>query len=69
MFQRRHRFKQSTSLKDRLVTEVMRLREKAKALPHGPEREQTLRRARQAEFAAHIDDWLASPGLRPPTRT
>jgi hypothetical protein len=26
-----------------------------------------LRRARQAETASHINDWLASPGLQPPT--
>jgi hypothetical protein len=25
-----------------------------------------LRRARQAETAAHINEWLRSPGLRPP---
>jgi hypothetical protein len=25
-----------------------------------------LRRARQAETAAHIDAWLKSPGLQPP---
>ena len=69
MFQRRRRFKQATSLKERLVSEVMRLREEAKTLPHGPERERALRRVKQAEFAAYIDDWLASPALRPSTRT
>jgi hypothetical protein len=25
-----------------------------------------LRKARQAETAAHINDWLTSPGLQPP---
>ena len=69
MFQRRRRFKQATSLKERLVSEVRRLREEAKTLPHGPERERALRRGKEAEFAAYIDDWLASPALRPPTRT
>jgi hypothetical protein len=29
-------------------------------------REALLRKARQAETAAHIDDWLRSPGLQPP---
>jgi hypothetical protein len=29
-------------------------------------RELLLRRARQAETAAHINEWLKSPGLRPP---
>jgi hypothetical protein len=26
-----------------------------------------IRRARQAETASHINEWLNSPGLRPPT--
>ena len=66
MFQRR-RFKQIQSLKDRLVSQVQRLREEAKLLPPGRERETKLRSARQAETAAHIDEWLQSPGLKPPT--
>jgi hypothetical protein len=31
-----------------------------------PEREATLRKARLVETASHIDEWLASPGLRAP---
>jgi hypothetical protein len=54
------------SLKDRLLEEAKRLAEEAKLLPHGPLREAVTKRARQAEIAAHMDDWLASPGLRPP---
>jgi hypothetical protein len=69
MFQRRRRFKHATSLKERLVSEVRRLRDQAKNLPHGPERERTLRKLRQAELAARVDDWLSSPSLRPPTKT
>ena len=65
MFQRR-RFKQTQSLKDRLVSQVKRLREEAKTLPPGADRESKLRKARQAETAAHIDEWLRSPGLRSP---
>ena len=65
MFQRR-RFKQTQSLKDRLVSQVKRLREEAKTLPPGSERESKLRKARQAETAAHIDEWLRSAGLKPP---
>jgi len=65
MFQRR-RFKQTQSLKDRLVSEVKRLREEAKLLPPGALREGKFRKARQAETAAHIDEWLRSPGLKPP---
>ena len=65
MFQRR-RFIQTKSLKERLVSEVKCLREEAKALPSGAEREMKLRKTRQAETAAHIDEWLSSPGLQSP---
>lgn len=62
----RRRFKQTQSLKQRLVEQVKRLREEAKLKGPGVERETLLRRARQAETAAHIEEWLSSPGLKPP---
>jgi hypothetical protein len=62
----RRRFKQTTSFDARLAQEAERLRHQAEALPHGPEREKLLRKARQAETAAHVDQWLSSPGLQPP---
>jgi hypothetical protein len=31
-----------------------------------PAKELLLRRARQAETASHINNWLNSPGLQPP---
>jgi hypothetical protein len=43
------------------------LREEAKKLPHGPEREILLRKARQAETGSHLSEWLRSPGLQPPS--
>ncbi|MCP3459587.1 hypothetical protein NLN62_04200 [Bradyrhizobium sp. CCGUVB23] len=52
---------------ERLVTEAKRLREKAKLLPPGVDREALLRKARLDEMVAHIDKWLNSRGLRPPT--
>jgi hypothetical protein len=42
------------------------LREEAKLKGPGVERETLLRKARQVETAAHIDEWLSSPGLRSP---
>jgi hypothetical protein len=42
------------------------LREEAKLLPPGDIRDVLLRQARQADTAAHIDDWLRSQGLQPP---
>ncbi|MET4487021.1 hypothetical protein [Bradyrhizobium sp. LA7.1] len=64
--QQRRRFKQTISLEARLAKEAKRLREEAKALPPGLERDLILRKARQAETGSHISEWLASPGLRPP---
>jgi hypothetical protein len=62
----RRRFKQPQSLKQRLVEQVKRLREEAKLMAPGFDREALLRKARQTETAAHIDEWLSSPGLKPP---
>ena len=36
-------------------------------LPHGKERDTLMRKARQMETESHINEWLTSPGLRPPT--
>ncbi|WLB24067.1 hypothetical protein [Bradyrhizobium japonicum] len=62
----RRRFKQTVPLEERLAQEAERLREQAKQLPHGSEREALLRKARQAETGSHISDWLRSAGLQPP---
>jgi hypothetical protein len=62
----RRRLKQSQPLKHRLIEQVKRLREEAKLKGPGVERETLLRKARQAETAAHIDEWLSTPGLRSP---
>jgi hypothetical protein len=53
------------SLKDRLAAFAEEARDKAASL-HGTEREELLRKARRADTAAHIDDWLNSSGLQPP---
>jgi hypothetical protein len=50
----------------RLAQEAHRVKERAKSLPHGRERELLSRKARQLETALHINEWLSSPGLRPP---
>jgi hypothetical protein len=39
----------------------------AEKLPQGKEREDLLRKARQLETASHINQWLSSSGLQPPT--
>jgi hypothetical protein len=64
--ERRRRFKQTQSLEERLSEEAKRLRAEAKLLPPGARRDDMIRRARQAEIASHLNEWLTSPGLRPP---
>lgn len=63
---KRRRFKQTHPLEERLAEEAKELRERAKRLPPGAERDALLRRARYEEAAAHMTKWLTSPGLRPP---
>jgi hypothetical protein len=62
----RRRFKQTTPLDQRLTEEAQRLRKEAQASPPGFAREQLISRARQAETAAHMLEWLTSPGLQAP---
>jgi hypothetical protein len=62
----RRRFKQVTSLKDRLIQEAESLRKRAQEMPPGAPRDELLGKARQAETAARVDDWLTSPGLQLP---
>jgi hypothetical protein len=40
--------------------------EEAMDLPPGPAREAMLKKASQLETACHINEWVSSPGLRPP---
>lgn len=60
------RFKQSAPLDQRLSQEAERLRKEAKGTPPGFDREKLIRRARQMETAAHMQEWLTSPGLQAP---
>jgi hypothetical protein len=62
----RRRLKQKLSLKDRLALFARAAREKASLLPPGAEKDELLRKARQADTAVHLDDWANSPGLQPP---
>lgn len=60
-------FPQTTgTLGQRLIDEAKRLRKQAQDTPAGVERERLIRRARQADTAAHINHWMLSPGLKPP---
>jgi hypothetical protein len=62
----RERFKQTKSLKDRLQTFAEDVRARAAGLPPGVERDELIRKARQAATASHLDEWANSSGLQPP---
>jgi hypothetical protein len=66
MIRRRRRFKQVLSFKDRLAAWAQTIRTQADQLEPGFEREALLKRARQADTAAHLDDWANSTGLQAP---
>jgi hypothetical protein len=65
VFKQRRRFKQSESLQDRLMKFAKEAREKASRLPPGPEQDNMLRKARQANTAFNLDDWINSLESQP----
>ena len=62
----RRRFKQKLSLEHRLGLFAEAAREKASLLLPGAEKDELLRKARQADTAAHLKQWIASSGLQSP---
>jgi hypothetical protein len=62
----RRRFVQTTSLEERLAEQAKRLREEARGTPPGVARDDLIRKARHAEAAQHMQDWIKSSGLQPP---
>jgi hypothetical protein len=62
----RRRFKNILSFPDRLEQEAKALKDQACEMRPSKQRETLLRKARQLETAAHINEWLTSPGLSPP---
>ena len=62
----RRRVVHTSDLEDRLAQDAKRLRDRARSLKPGSEREQLLRRARQAETGAQMSEWLRSSARRAP---
>ncbi|MBR0750935.1 hypothetical protein JQ604_01980 [Bradyrhizobium jicamae] len=62
----RNRIKQTTSLNERLRALAQAARDKAEQLSPGDERDLLLQRAKHADRAIEVHDWLRSPGLPPP---
>ncbi|WP_407154217.1 hypothetical protein [Bradyrhizobium sp. STM 3557] len=65
MTTRRNRRKQTVSFDQRLREAATAAREAARRLPAGQERDALMKKARQAETAATINELLSSPTLRP----
>ena len=64
---KRRRIKHKTTFEERLAEEARRYKEAAEEQPTGSTaRELLLRRARQAETASRMNEWLKSPGLHTP---
>ena len=67
MVKLRPRVKHTLTFEQRLAEEAKKFHEAAAREPLGSlSRELLLRRARQAETASRINDWLRSPGLQSP---
>jgi len=67
MGQIRKRIKHTTTFDERLAEEARRYKEAAALeAPNSMARELLLRRARKAETALHVNEWLSSPGLQSP---
>jgi hypothetical protein len=48
------------------MLEAMRLKDEVNELPPGLLRDASIRKARQAVTASHLNAWLSSPGLQAP---
>ncbi len=66
MSQQRRRFRQIHTFQEYLAEEAEQFRKAAEEAPVGMARELLLKRARQAEIACRMNEWIRSPGLRPP---
>ncbi|WP_213741662.1 hypothetical protein [Bradyrhizobium sp. dw_411] len=56
----------TTPFIDHLAKQKQRLEAEAAQAPPGPVRDSVLKRLRQLDIAAHLNEWLSSPGLRTP---
>jgi hypothetical protein len=63
---RRRYLNQEVTLQDRIVEWAKEVRAQAAELPPGPDRDELLKKVRQAETAMHLADWANSPELQPP---
>lgn len=63
---KRSRRKHTLSFNERLERAADEARDAARKLPIGRERDALMKKARQTDTAARINQWLTSPGLQSP---
>jgi hypothetical protein len=54
------------TFEDRIAAEKARLEAQVAKLKPGPQKDGLLKKISQLDTAAHINEWLTSPGLQPP---
>ena len=54
------------TFEENIAAERAKLEAQIAKLKSGPQRDALLRKIRQLDTATHINEWLSSPGLRPP---
>lgn len=64
--QKRRRFKQTKPFQQRLSEFIAGARSEHDATPGGADSAELLKKNRQAETAADIEQWVNSPELQPP---
>jgi hypothetical protein len=57
----------SHTFEDQIAAEKARLEAQVADVPDGPIRDALLKKIRQLEIATHVNKWLSSPGLQPPS--
>jgi hypothetical protein len=63
---RRSRFRHAKSFNERLMEQSVLFKAEAERIPRGTARDLLLRRARLAETASQINEWLSAPGFQSP---
>ena len=55
------------TFEDRIAAEKAKLEAQVAKLKPGPQMDALRKKIRQLETASHMNEWLSSPGLQPPT--
>ena len=54
------------TFEENIAAETAKLEAQVAKLKPGPQKDALLRKIRQLDTAAHLSEWLSSPGLQPP---